>query len=188
MAPLLRDCEERNPRDPLVKKIVAVLTPRGDKRLLNEIKEKLCEEWGAPERESGFFPFNWTNYYDDIAPELDRFFLSYPGLYPMSKLPDWKLSAVMLESETGASRRVNLDPGSIDGARLLLASTKGQAHRIYLRNGIFAEVTLCRRKGRWESFFYTFPDFSGDTYYKWLDIVRSDWKREYHEFSKEASQ
>ncbi|MFR5880709.1 MAG: DUF4416 family protein [Cloacibacillus evryensis] len=61
-----------------------------------------------------------------------------------------------MEKETGASRRVNLDPGTIDGARLLLASTKGQAHRVYLRDGIFCEVTLCRRKGRWENFFYTF--------------------------------
>lgn len=155
---------------------------------MDGIKEKLRAEWGAPERESELFPFTWTDYYDDIAPQLDRFFLSYPGLYPMSKLPDWKLSAIRLESETGDSRRVNLDPGSIDGARLLLASTKGQAHRIYLRNGIFAEVTLCRRKGRWESFFYTFPDFGSDVYYKWLDLIRADWKREYYKFSKGGSQ
>ena len=70
------------------------------------------------------------------------------------------------------------DPGTIDGARLLLASTKGQAHRVYLRDGIFCEVTLCRRKGRWENFFYTFPDFKSGAYDKWLELVREDWKRE----------
>jgi len=81
-----------------------------------------------------------------------------------------------LERASGPSRRVNLDPGTLDGARLLLASTKGQAHRIYLRDGIFAEVTLCRRKGKWERFFYTFPDFKSGIYDGWLEKVREDWK------------
>lgn len=187
MARLLCEGEGKHPRDPLVKKIVAILAPRGNQRFLGEVMEMLRAEWGAPERESEPFPFNWTHYYDDIAPELDRYFISYPGLYPMSKLPEWKLRAVSLEASTGASRCVNLDPGTLDGARLLLASTKGQAHRMYMRDGIFVEVTLCRRKGKWESFFYTFPDFSSSVYYRWLDLVRSDWKRDYNEFSKEGS-
>lgn len=188
MTVLLRDCENKHPRDPLVKKIVAVLVPRGNEKFLREVRELLYAEWGSPERESKPFPFVWTNYYNDIAPELDRYFFSYPGLFLMSKLPKWKRSAIYLEAETGESRRVNIDPGTLDGARLLLASTKGQAHRIYLSDGIFAEVTLCRRKGNWESFFYTFPDFKSDVYYRWLDLVRSDWKREYYEFTKEGYQ
>lgn len=176
-ADILFDCEQRHPRDPLVKKIVALLVPRGDKEIFDDTCRLLAKEWGEPEEISPFYPFVWTNYYEDIAPLLDRCFFSYPGLYPMSKLPDWKLQSCKIEKLTGATRRVNLDPGTIDGARLLLASTKGQAHRIYLRDGIFAEVTLCRRKGRWQDFFYTFPDFSSGVYDKWLEEVREDWKR-----------
>ena len=174
----LFDCENRHPRDPLVKKIAALLVPRGDTEIFEKTKELLAEKWGKPEKISGFYPFTWTNYYEEIASELDRCFFSYPGLYPMSKLPDWKLTSCAIEKKTGESRRVNIDPGTIDGARLLLASTKGQAHRMYMRDGIFAEVTLCRRKGRWEHFFYTFPDFSSGVYDKWLESVREDWKRE----------
>ena len=183
MAPLY-DCLDRHPKDPLVKKIVAVLTPRGNKKIFAEVKDMLRGVWGQPQRQSELFPFIWTDYYKDIAPELDRCFLSYNGLYPMSKLSDWKIKAVEIEAGTGASRRVNIDPGALDGARLLLASTKGQAHRIYLRDGIFAEVTLCRRKGKWENFFYTFPDFKSHVYYSWLDLVRADWKIEYNELTK----
>ena len=175
---LLRDCGGRHPRDPLVKKIVALLVPRGDQKIYERARSLLAGSWGEPERVSARMPFVWTNYYEDIAPELDRIFFSYPGLYPMSKLPDWKIESCRLERKTGDSRRVNLDPGTIDGARLLLASTKGQAHRVYLRDGIFCEVTLCRRKGRWENFFYTFPDFKSGVYDGWLELVREDWKRE----------
>lgn len=173
----------RHPRDPLVKRIVALLVPRGEKGIFERASSLLSDAWGEPERISEFIPFTWTNYYEDIAHDLDRCFFSYPGLFYMSDLPDWKILTCRLESETGASRRVNLDPGSVDGARLLLASTKGQAHRIYLRNGIFAEVTLCRRKGRWESFFYTFPDFKSGAYFEWLETVREDWKREKNSFT-----
>ena len=176
--PAADESRERHPRDPLVKKIVALLVPRGDNRIFSEVCSLLRYEWGEPERIGPFIPFIWTNYYEDISPELDRCFFSYPGLFRMSDLPDWKITACRLEKETGDPRRVNLDPGTIDGARLLLASTKGQAHRIYLRDGIFAEVTLCRRKGKWESFFYTFPDFRSGAYFNWLEMVREDWKRE----------
>lgn len=181
MSAILCECEDRHPRDPLVKKIVAILSPRGDEAIFQDAAERLRDLWGEPERVSVAIPFVWTNYYEEIAPELDRYFFSYPGLYPFSKLPDWKIKTCAIECETGTSRRVNLDPGTIDGARLVLASTKGQAHRIYLRDAIFAEVTLCRRKGKWESFFYTFPDFKSGAYDNWLDLVRADWKREHYE-------
>lgn len=174
-------------KDPPVKRIVALLVPRGEREILTLALELLRREWGEPQRQSGLFPFEWTNYYQDIAPQLDRCFFSYHGLYPMSELPNWKIRAAELERATGDSRRVNIDPGTLDGARLLLASTKGQAQRIYLRDGIFAEVTLCRRKGRWESFFYTYPDFKSTDYYGWLDLVRSDWKREYRELTGKGS-
>ena len=151
----------RHPRDPLVKKILALLVPRGETAVYEDTCGLLENIWGRPERVSERIPFVWTNYYEEIA-----------------ALPDWKIASCRIERETGASRRVNLDPGTIDGARLLLASTKGQAHRVYLRDGIFCEVTLCRRKGRWENFFYTFPDFKSGAYDKWLELVREDWKRE----------
>lgn len=173
----------RHPREPLVKKIAALLVPRGSCEIYRKCRELLTESWGEPERESAPMPFVWTNYYEDISPELDRIFLSYPGLHPVSELADWKLESCRIEKLTGESRRVNIDPGAIDGARLLLASTKGQAQRVYLRGGIFCEVTLCRRKGRWESFFYTFPDFRSGAYDKWLELVREDWKREAKENS-----
>jgi hypothetical protein len=92
----------------------------------------------------------------------------------------WKRTAIALEAESSAGfpagRRVNVDPGYLDGARIVLASTKDNAHRIYLRDGIFAEVTMCRGKSGWKSFSYTFPDFASGMYDAFLDEVRMDWR------------
>lgn len=177
---MVLDAEMKHPKDPLVKKILAILIPRGEQSIYNRVYKILEDVWGVPEKISSTMPFEWTNYYKEISPNLDRIFFSYPGLYPMSKLVEWKTKTCKIESMTGSSRTVNLDPGTLDGARLILASTKGQAHRIYLSNGIFAEVTLCKRKGKWESFFYTFPDFKSGAYDNWLDSVRLDWKKEHY--------
>jgi hypothetical protein len=59
---------------------------------------------------------------------------------------------------------LNLDPGYITQAKLVLASTKDHAHRIYLADGIFAEVTLSYKHRRWQPHEWTFPDYRRDDY------------------------
>lgn len=71
-----------------------------------------------------------------------------------------------------APRAINIDPGYITGAKLVLASTKDFAHRIYLHSGIFAEITLSFRGGAWVSHEYTFPDFRAQTYHAFLRRAR----------------
>ena len=55
----------------------------------------------------------------------------------------------------------------------MLASTKDFAHRLYLRNGIYAEITLSYRAGRWRWHPYTFPDFRSPTYHAFFDQARA---------------
>jgi len=140
----------------------------------------LVERFGPVERENGPYAFGYTDYYKDISHSLSRCFFSFAGL----RFPDlagWKKFSLSLEKESASGssgRQVNVDPGYVDGARLVLASTKDNAHRIYISDGIFAEVTLCRRKYGWERFSYTFPDFKSGVYDSFLDAVRIDWRRD----------
>ena len=48
-------------------------------------------------------------------------------------------------------RPLNLDPGYLTEAKLVLASTKDRDHRIYLDHGIFAEGTLYFQHGHWQT-------------------------------------
>jgi hypothetical protein len=80
-------------------------------------------------------------------------------------LPDVKRTTIALEQQlAGAgrfpeSRPLNLDPGLLQLGKLLLASTKDQAHRIYLGDGIFAEVTLRFHAGAFEPWPWTYADY-----------------------------
>lgn len=134
--------------------------------------------WGPVERISTPIPFDLTDYYRDIAPRLTRRFVSFFGLFPPEDLALWKRSSGRIEMQSGPSRTVNIDPGFLDGAKLVLASTKDRAQRIPIAQDLFAEVTLRYRKKRWESFDYTFPDFRDGRYDAFLNLVRQDWIRE----------
>ncbi|MBR1672375.1 MAG: DUF4416 family protein [Fretibacterium sp.] len=163
---------------PKVKRVVGILYPGED--CLAWTLEGLTRLWGEPELVSGPFPFDRTDYYRDIAPRLLRRFVCFPGLADAGELADWKHASHELEEESArfagrTLRAVNIDPGYVDGARLVLASTKDHAHRIWLRDGIYAEVTLRWRFGRWVSFDYTFPDFKSGLYDEFLSAARRRW-------------
>ena len=166
-------------QSPKVKRITGILYPIDNENLLNWSIEELKKLWGIPEIISESVPFNKTNYYDAISPKLTRRFLCFPGLVDADKLADWKHQSIEIESRSRENiRAVNIDPGYIDGARLILASTKDHAHRIYLRDGIYGEVTLRYRFKKWQSFDYTFPDFRSGVYDKFLSQVRNLWLEE----------
>jgi hypothetical protein len=166
--------------DPQVKRIAGVLYPDGDSsdRWFAWVVEKLQTLWGAPGIISPFVPFTTTDYYRDIAPRLLRRFIGFEGLVPAGGLPEWKRASIEIEKESRTPRIVNIDPGYVDGARLVLASTKDHAHRIYLRDGIYAEVTMRFRFGKWVSFDYTFPDFASGVYDGFLSEARVAWLKD----------
>ena len=91
--------------------------PRGDEETLRSTLAMLAGKWGEPQRVGARVPFVWTNYYEEIAPELDRVFVSYPGLYKMSDLPGWKLESCAMERESGggAGRPGLPPPGAGEG-------------------------------------------------------------------------
>lgn len=74
-------------------------------------------------------------------------------------------------------RLFNLDPGLLTQERLVLATGKNFAHRIYLGEGIFADLTLVFQNGQWNVLPWTFRDYAG----KALQSVLSTMRQRYRE-------
>ena len=91
-------------------------------------------------------------------------------------------NSVEADFSLNGRRRVNLDPGLLFPGRLILATTKDRAHRIPLRDGIFAELTLLYEKGGWKPLPWTYPDYRTPEYAEALtrmrEILRAGRKRE----------
>jgi len=89
-----------------------------------------------------------------------------------------KRHSIQLEQTLAASGRfpearpLNLDPGLVQLGKFLLASTKDQGHRIFLRDGIFAEVTLRFHAGAFEPWPWTYADYREPEVLRFLGEAR----------------
>jgi hypothetical protein len=72
----------------------------------------------------------------------------------------------------GGQRRINIDPGYISPAHLILATGKGYTHRPYLRNGIYADLTLLFSDKTFRSLPWTYPDYAGSQMIGLLNRIR----------------
>ncbi len=134
--------------------------------------ERLLEDaFGPIDLRSDPVPFDFTDYYTpEMGPRLLRKFVTHAELVPPDQLAPIKVRTNAMEerlaAELGAEvkRPVNLDPGLLDGSKLVLASTKNHAHRIYLAQGIYAEITLTYRGGAFIPTPWTYPDYRTEPY------------------------
>jgi len=69
-------------------------------------------------------------------------------------------------------RLVNIDPGYLDLAKLILASSKDYVHRIYLDLGIYAEITLFFQEGSFQPWTWTYPDYRSSAYLQMFNQIR----------------
>jgi hypothetical protein len=130
---------------------------------LNETIKSLSARYGQPDFVSEQKPFDYTNYYSpEMGGALIRRFLSMEKLIRPEALPDIKLSTNEIEDKSilNDRRRVNIDPGYISKAHLILATGKGYTHRPYLRDGIYADLTLIYQGKKFCSLPWTYPDYA----------------------------
>ncbi len=159
-----------------VKLIVGLLA--GRETWLDAGRAALVERFGPTDVESEVMAFDFTDYYRKaMGGDLKRQFVAFERLIGPDELAAIKLATNAMEAALAARlgevpRPVNLDPGYVTPAKLVLASAKDFAHRIYLTGGIYAEVTLRVVRGRWESAPWTFPDYAGGRYDRFLTMAR----------------
>jgi hypothetical protein len=147
-----------------------------DEAIFIRARNKLRLAFGKIDFESGALDFNCTDYYkQEMGNGLKRRFISFSRLIPMSELYRIKLYANRLESKFLISRRrlINIDPGYLDKAKLILASTKDYAHRIYLNKGIFAEVALSYRGNSFSVNDWSYPDYRSKEYIDIFNQIRA---------------
>ncbi len=167
--------ELREPRP--VKLIVGVLA--SDERCLTATGQSVSAALGAFDLVSDVWPFEQTDYYaDQIGPRILRQFVSVERLIDPGELARIKHRTNGIEQELAATlsvpfpRPVNLDPGVIEPSKLILATTKNYAHRVYIGMRMYAEVTLIFDKGDWRPLPYTYPDYRRREYHDFFSQVR----------------
>ncbi|MDD5109549.1 MAG: DUF4416 family protein [Candidatus Omnitrophica bacterium] len=146
-----------------------------DEAIFIRTKDKLKRKFGVIDFESEPMDFSYTDYYKaEMGSNLKKRFLSFRKLVALQDLYRIKLYTNRLESRflTAGLRQINIDPGYIDLAKLVLATTKDYAHRIFLRKGIFAEITLSFRDNSFFPNDWTYPDYRSKEYIDIFNQIR----------------
>ncbi len=133
--------------------------------------DRVRAEWGEILHVSPPFDYTETAYYTKTMGEglVKQFLVCTPGYDPASLAQD-KLLTNRWESEYKEifdcvePRPLNIDPGYVALTKLVLASTKNREHRIYLQDGIYAEVTLAFRDQVWKPMEWTYPDYKREDF------------------------
>jgi hypothetical protein len=163
-----------------VKLFVGMLAPRAD--LFEIAQTELAKRFGPIDAAGEITPFDFTNYYEaEMGPNLKRKFVGFERLINPKELVSAKLFTIDLEERIserfGAGQRiVNLDPGYVSLAKLVLASTKDYTHRVYLGDGVFGEVTLHFAHGRFNPWPWTYPDYKTDDYLGFFEAIRRQYR------------
>jgi len=141
-----------------------------------ELAERvLSDHFGPVDYRSPQLPFHHTTYYEEeFGKGLLRQFITFRRLIDPGRLATIKLLTNGLEQEWSRAghRRVNLDPGYVSASKLVLATTKKHRHRIYLGEGIYAEVTLTYRDKDYRPWPWTYPDYRSEPYLAILRTIR----------------
>jgi hypothetical protein len=140
--------------------------------------------WGPLALKSERFEHRETSYYEStMGPELLKQFFACERLADPAELAAWKLQSGAWEVEYRRldrhtePRPLNLDPGYLTEAKLILASTKDRDHRIYLSGGIYAENTLFYYRGAWQPRPWTYPDYRRADYHRFFAECRDYLRR-----------
>jgi hypothetical protein len=144
------------------------------------IRKRAEGQFGLIAMESEPFPFDqFTDYYaPTMGKTLPKRLLAFENLIDPAELSrikrltnDWE-DEYKVSVSCNVERPLNLDPGYIDLGKLILASTKDHAHRIYLADGIFAETTLIFTQKQWKPLPWSYPDYQSPGYQSFLTRCR----------------
>ncbi len=148
---------------------------------VNEALRSLSERYGTPDYISHQQFFNYSDYYErQMGSPLVRRFVFFETLIRPEELPDIKIFCNSMEERFSreGKRRVNLDPGYLALPHLILATGKGYSHRPYLRDGIYADLTLIYRDGSFHPLPWTYPDYASLPIRQIFNVLRQRYSQQ----------
>jgi hypothetical protein len=157
-----------------VKYFIAIL--RGSLPI-EHIRPILEQHLGPIDYTSKDYSFDQTNYYEaEMGQHLVRTLVTFQLLRSPEELAGLKLLTNTLEQEHFATsekkRMANLDVGYLDHNKIVLASIKGLGQKIYLSQGVYADMVARYKHGRYLPFEWSFPDFKDGRYDADWTIIR----------------
>ena len=152
----------------------------GDVVALQWARDAIEARYGEIVLASELFDFTQTDYYEvSMGPSLKKQLIAVEKLVDPAELAEikhqtntWEREYADIDKVASVDRPLNIDPGYLTLAKLVLATTKDRDHRLYIGKGMFAEVTLHFQSKQWSQRPWTYPDYMTEGYHAFLNRCR----------------
>ena len=169
------------PQEPKPAKLVIGLFMSA-KSLLEKAAVQLESPFGPIDMVSPWMNFDYTTYYEpEMGAPLFRRVFTFENLIQQYDLAKIKITTNRIEQNYShnGKRSINIDPGYLLHERFVLASGKNFSHRIYIGDGIYADLTLLYSGGNFQKLPWTYPDYADRPMLTFLKRVRNRYVLEY---------
>ncbi len=170
----------RQIRPPLsVKLFIGMLSP--EPALFSACADIVCQTYGPIDYQSEIVPWAHSDFYnEEMGPGILRKFIFFDRVIDPGDLSEIKINTAGIENSLAvragnrSRRRINLDPGYVTEAKVVLATTKDYSHRLYIGKGIYAEVTLRygNKDRSFTPFDHTYLDYGSEMYLTMFNTAR----------------
>lgn len=132
---------------------------------LADALKALEKQFGRIQCETMEIEYSGTEYSEEMGDQLLRRFYSFEKMTDRDRLPEAKAACFKIEKQFGdmvhdyAFRTVNIDPCIMTPENVVMASHREYNHRVYLGQGVFAELVLVYSRGRFVRLPWTNKDF-----------------------------
>lgn len=171
-------------RPPLPVMLVAAISSRYE-TTFEWALERMVARWGPLWMTGERFDFAHTEFYQrTMGDGIKKQMFAFETLIDPGELSSIKLQSNEIEEEYNAThqhdwpRPINIDPGYITEAKLVLATVKNRDHRVYIGNRIYAEVTLSYYHHRWNGSRWTYPDYMTPENLEFFTKCRNELRRQ----------
>lgn len=150
------------PKKPVRVKLIASLITR-DRDVINPVLSAMQERFGGIDFISERMDFDHTEYYNsEMGRGLFRRIASFEDLICLEGLSAIKIFTNSIENQytDNGRRKINIDPAYVSMEKFVLASCKNFSHRIYLSDGVYADLTLIYKDRNFQPLEWTFPDYA----------------------------
>ena len=168
-----------------VKLISSLFSP--EKERIDTVIGEIAKIFGSVDWMSPELLFDRTKYYArEMGWPLHRRFISFSQLVLADHLVEIKLKTNEIEEQhlREGNRMVNIDPGYISPERLILATGKNYVHRVYLKKGIYADLTLLFQKGSFRPLKWTYPDYAAPEIIGFFNEIRARYMEQIREMKR----
>jgi hypothetical protein len=162
------------PKAPKPAKLVTGIILK-DKELIEPVAYELTGKFGPADIISSWFAFDYTSYYEaEMGFPLFRRMIAFKTLIEQVDLAGIKnvTNGIEFKYSKQGKRTVNIDPGYMLCERFVLATGKNYTHRVYIGNGIYADLTLIYQEKGFKTLPWTYPDYADDNMIEYLNNVR----------------